>query len=372
MARKGENIYRRKDNRWEGRYICKHDSDGTARYGYCYGVSYQDVRRKIAERKAAIRANEGRIAPGKRRFAYYCDEWLQLSRDRVKESTYNKYQSVLNLHVRPRLGHYPVKCLTTVEIERFSHALLYEENLSPKTVRDILIMLHSILKYTSRQHPLPMQLVQIPYPKDVRKEMRVLTRTEQARLIDFLLRGRDETKFGVLLALLTGLRIGELCALRWRDVSLDERIIRVSATLQRLKVPEEDNDLRRTRIVISEPKSDNSARIIPLTDMALELCKRYYVREPEAFVLTGCPQHLEPRTLQYRFQKYAFECRLEDVHFHTLRHTFATRCVEVEFEIKSLSEILGHSNPRITLERYVHSSVELKRDNMEKLADAGY
>ena len=90
-------------------------------------------------------------------------------------------------------------------------------------------------------------------------------------------------------------------------------------------------------------------------------------QSPTAFVLTGTSDYMEPRTLQYRMEKYTAECGLEGVHFHTLRHTFATRCVEVGFEIKSLSEILGHANTTITLERYVHSSMELKRHNMNKL-----
>ena len=114
-------------------------------------------------------------------------------------------------------------------------------------------------------------------------------------------------------------------------------------------------------------------RIIPLNDYAAELCARWYVPSPSAYVLTGeSNKFIEPRALQYRLGKYAKACNLEGVHFHALRHTFATRCVEVGFEIKSLSEILGHSSSRITLDRYVHSSIELKRDNMKKLAIIGY
>lgn len=94
---------------------------------------------------------------------------------------------------------------------------------------------------------------------------------------------------------------------------------------------------------------------------------------PEAYLLTGdLDRFVEPRTLQYRLAKYTKECNLDGVYYHVLRHTFATRCVEVDFEIKSLSEVLGHSSPRITLERYVHSSMELKKENMKKLFAIGY
>lgn len=152
---------------------------------------------------------------------------------------------------------------------------------------------------------------------------------------------------------------------------MKDKTIKISSTMQRLK----DISLNRetkTRIVIGSPKSDTSARIIPINDYAAELCRRMNPKSPAAFVLTGTSNYMEPRTLQYRMEKYTGDCGLEGVHFHTLRHTFATRCVEVGFEIKSLSEILGHANTTITLDRYVHSSMELKRDNMNKLALVGF
>lgn len=207
----------------------------------------------------------------------------------------------------------------------------------------------------------------IIYPRETHRELRVLSIEEQNRFIEYLLHDMDECKFGVLLSLLTGLRIGELCALRWQDISLNNRTIRVCSTMQRIKNLDHNSD-GRTKIIISEPKSEHSIRIIPLTDLAVKLCERCKGL-PEAYVLTGkADRYIEPRTLQYRFQSYARDCELENLHFHVLRHTFATRCVEVGFEIKSLSEILGHSSPQITLERYVHSSLELKRSNMEKLS----
>ena len=133
-----------------------------------------------------------------------------------------------------------------------------------------------------------------------------------------------------------------------------------------------DGSQSKTKIIISEPKSNTSVRVIPLTDYTAELCKSRICNDPQAFVLTGqSDRYIEPRAMQYKLERFTNECGLEGVHFHTLRHTFATRCIEVDFEIKSLSEILGHSSPRITLERYVHSSIELKRGNMNKLTAIG-
>lgn len=200
--------------------------------------------------------------------------------------------------------------------------------------------------------------------------MRVLSRDEQKRLAVYLLDGTDFCKFGVLLMLFTGLRIGELCALRWSDVNIKEKVISVSATMQRLRSTDTDT-AEKTKILIGAPKSDTSVRTIPLTDYAATLCRQFAVRNAATYILTGTENYMEPRSLQYRIEKYTKECGLEGVHAHTLRHTFATRAVEVGFEIKSLSEVLGHANTTITLERYVHSSMELKRSNMDKLAAVG-
>ncbi len=373
MSKKGENIYKRKDGRWEARYIKAYHPDGAPKYGYCYGKTYREAKQKVTLAKAALAT--GKSAPTvsrKRRFAFYCDEWLKLNRSRVKESTYAKYSSMLEKHIKPRLGGCLVQALSSIIVEQFSHDLLYEEELSPKTVKDILTTLHSIIKHISKQFPEPLPNIEIIYPKVPKNEMRVLSKDEQTRLVEYLLTDMDECKFGVLLSLLTGMRIGEVCALQWKNICLQEQTVQVKSTMQRLKDFSE-NSVNKTKIVISDPKSDTSARVIPLTEYAVRLCKMHWCDSPTAFVLTGeSSRYIEPRTMQYKLERYTSECNLEGVHFHTLRHTFATRCVEVNFEIKSLSEILGHSSPRITLERYVHSSMELKRDNMNKLATIGF
>lgn len=372
MSKKGENIYKRKDNRWEARYIKGYRPDGTPKYGYCYGKTYREAKQKVTAAKSALIAGKPTNSLSKkRRFVYYCDEWLQLNRNRVKASTYVKYNSILEKYIKPRLGGCLVHALSTVIIEQFSHELLFVEELSPKTVKDILTMLHAIIEYTRKEFSDTLPSIDIIYPKVPKNEMRVLNREEQTQLVSYLLTDMDECKFGVLIALLTGMRIGEVCALQWGNVSLTDKTIKIQSTMQRLK-NFDDSCSNKTKIVISEPKSNTSTRVIPLTEYAAKLCKARYCNNPNAFVLTGDPvRFLEPRSMQYKFERYAADCGLKDVHFHTLRHTFATRCVEVDFEIKSLSEILGHSSPRITLERYVHSSMELKRNNMNKLTAIG-
>lgn len=371
MSKKGENIYKRKDGRWEARYIKGYTADGTAKYGYCYGKTYRTAKEKVNTARAEVLTapsnKEGKL---RCRFSIYCDEWLKLKRSRVKNSTYAKYLTVTENHIKPRLGNCFVSSLTTVSVEEFAYELLHGEGLSPKTVKDVLAVLHSVLKYTEKQLPF-LHPIEVVYPKEEKKEMRVLSREEQDRFTRYLLEDTDSCKFGTLFALLTGLRIGEVCALKWKDISVDENFVKVTGTVQRIKNTENDGK-SKTKVVVSEPKSFSSARTIPLSPFAVKLCKMHY-GHPEAYILTGeTDRCAEPRVMQYKMEKYAEECQLTGVHFHTLRHSFATRCVEVGFEIKSLSEVLGHAGPQITLARYVHSSMELKRENMRKLEALGY
>lgn len=367
MSKRGENIYKRKDNRWEGRYILGYDYKGKAKFGYVYAKTYREVRDKLTASKQLLAV---KTVSNRKNFSIYCDEWLTLSRTRVKQSTYVKYYNIVTHHLIPSLGCCLPQNLNTVMIEQFSHALLFG-GLAPKTVRDILTVLKSVLKYCRRQIGSGFPDIEVIYPKEPKKEMRVLTLEEQSKFVQYLHRDMDKFKFGILLALLTGMRIGEICALRWKDVSLEEKTIHVSSTMQRLQTLDQLSEAK-TKVTVGDAKSQTSNRIIPLTEYAVSLCKRMKVGNERAYILTGDPiQYIEPRTLQYHLSKYTEACNLKDVHFHVFRHTFATRCVEVGFEIKSLSEILGHSSAKVTLERYVHSSLELKRANMDKLAAVG-
>ena len=344
-------------------------------YGYVYARTYREVKEKLLQAKYL---QDTVPVAARKSLNSYCDEWLILSRSRIKESTYVKYHNIIQKHIRPELGQFPPQSLNTVLIENFSHNLL-KKGLCPKTVHDILVVLSSILNYCRKELGSAVSSLEIIYPKESPKEMRILTKEEQSRFIQYLLTGMYQSKFGVLLALLTGMRIGEVCALRWEDISLPEKMIHVSSTMQRLQILEEElscspentvltSSSSRTKVVVSSTKSRTSDRFIPLTDYATSLCARMVSTNPKAYILTGqADQYMEPRALQYRFKKYVQDCDMDGVHFHTLRHTFATRCVEVDFEIKSLSEILGHSGVKVTLDRYVHSSMELKRKNMEKL-----
>ena len=197
--------------------------------------------------------------------------------------------------------------------------------------------------------------------------MRVLSLEEQQKLTLVLLDDTDLIKFGVLLSLYTGIRIGELCALKWGNLSIAAGVLSVRETMQRIK-DTSNHSISKTKIVISEPKSKCSVRDIPLPEFIISIAKGFQSNN-SSYVLTGEKnRYVEPRTMQNRFKSLLRESQIPDANYHALRHTFATRCIEVGFELKTLSEILGHSNVNITLNRYVHSSLDLKKENMSKIA----
>ena len=158
----------------------------------------------------------------------------------------------------------------------------------------------------------------------------------------------------------------ELCAMRWDDISLSERSMRVCKTMQRIRTDAPGS--RRTEIKIQEPKSACSVRTIPIPEMMIELLGRFHT--PGTFFLTGDDsRYIEPRTMQNRFKRILVSCGISDANFHATRHTFATRCIEMGFDVKSLSEILGHADVAITMNRYVHPSMALKSENMDRFSN---
>lgn len=309
----------------------------------------------------------------KQLFDYILRRWLQSVKLSVKESTYARYFQLVDSHLIPLLGKYPIDKVSTQLIEQtvqhwlVSGRLDGQGGLSAKTVSDLLTILKATMKYAACNGYSVKCNLQMITVKKQRKEMRVLSVSEQKELVHFLMKDITLQKLGIFFALFTGIRVGELCALQWKDLDLENGILRISKTMQRIQ-DVTAREPSKTKIVISTPKSEHSFREIPLTDFVIELLRKYQ-SFPNAFLLTGVSNRfIEPRTMQNCFQKYIKQCGIESASFHTLRHTFATRCMETGFDVKSLSEILGHANVNITLNRYVHASLDFKRANMDKLA----
>lgn len=286
------------------------------------------------------------------------DEWLLRNKNSLKKSTYQSYEYMIKRYINSfRISDLSAKNLTEQSILDYTNFLL-SQDLSPKTVNNILTLINQILGYAHKVYHL--QPIAVHFVKQSKKEMRVLSKSEQKKLEIYLNKNMDCYKFGILLTLYTGMRIGELCALKWSDINFGT--IKINKTMYRLK---DENGF--SKVVIESPKTDASNRTIPLPIFLLNLVELYRTSNNSYLLSNKKLEYVEPRLMQIKFKKMMKECGLKDVTFHTLRHTFATRCIECGFDIKTLSEILGHSNVSTTLNKYVHSSLELKRENMNKL-----
>lgn len=376
MGKHGENIRKRKDGRWEARVICAYDMKGKAKYRSFYGKTYLEVKDKKNQfiRSSPVSSdveNNKNQNKMKISLAQVMEEWLANRKDSVKESTFAHYTSLVRKHILPELGEICLSALTSEKIDAFlkkklcSGRLDGRGGLSPKTVADIRSILLLGLEYAYRQHYPCSVHTQLFYPKTRQPSVKVMTRTEQAKLEKVLFEHPEPLELGILVALYGGLRIGEVCALQWGDINFDSGTIQISKTMLRIQDVSPDSP-KKTKILIDCPKTEKSSRLVPIPSFLMSILKEHQ-REQDSYLLTGAKTYLEPRICLDRYKRVLKRAELGDFTFHTLRHTFATRCVESGFDSKSLSEILGHANVNTTLQRYVHPSMELKKEQMERL-----
>ena len=353
--KKGTNIYKRKDGRWEARYLKSIAPDGKRIYGSLYGKTFDEAKQKQDD----ILRNRPQTSTVYKRDAFNLKElsaeWLDGNKLSIKESTYQKYETIIRKHIQSNeIAYFDMLNLTNKDIRDYSERLC-AEGLSAKTVNDILVVLGLVMKYAENIYGIKKPKIQ--YFKVKRKELRVLSSQEQTILERFLLENTNSYKLGILIALYTGIRIGELCALQWDDIQQDRIVI--NKTVQRLK------NGNKTVLSVTTPKTSSSIRDIPIP----QFLKKYLdsFRGRGSVVKNRKGGSVEPRLMQITFEKYIQECGLAKTNFHALRHTFATRCVESGFDIKSLSDILGHADVKTTLNRYVHSTMDQKKKNMDLL-----
>ena len=530
MPRKGENIHKRKDGRWEARYIKGYDSAGKAIYGYTFGKSYLEVKRKrqenavlplysllssavpaalptVSSLPAAVSAVGSPLPPitqivqissnisncykvenyennvlmindradaasdnvdnAESRSPLLADialQWLESLVSIRKKSTVVKYAGQLKNYILPAFGDKHIAAVTTTDLMSFSRWLLNEGrkdgknngHLSPRTVVNILAEMKSIKKFAVMQGfevKYATECVEVPRQpalltnhqqridccgqgaeQEGQSRKKVLTVEEQKKLMNYLKETINDSmkdvktdqkgwlsSFGIMLSLSTGIRLGELCALKWSDFSLEDNgefgEFRIQRTMQRLPVSQMpavpttsgllggnsgnktmDNAVsgetgsksgkhnKKTAVEIGAPKSQCSIRTIPIPSSIMPYIRSAYEAAHQsathnsngtggsevgdAFLLTGSRERFtEPRTMENRFKTVLKKCGLRSINFHALRHSFATRAVELGFDVKTLSEILGHANVGITLDRYVHPSMRVKKENMDKMGN---
>ena len=372
MARRGENIRKRRDGRWEARIICSYDTAGRARYRSLYGKTYAEVKRKRKDFTETLSENHDvEHSSVKVNVRELMREWLVYKKDSIKKSTFSNYANLIEKHINPILGDKELSGLTVDIINQFLKEKLYSGRLdgtgglSAKTVADIRSVLLLGIEYARDHNYLCSIEKKIFCPRNYKPQTKILTSEEQYRLEKVIFDDPKPLELGIILALYGGLRIGEVCALQWADIDLDSGTVQVSKTMMRIQNTSPEAE-KKTYILIDRPKTESSIRMIPFPEFIISVMKSMR-KENECFLLTGTRHYLEPRVCLDQYKKILKKAGIPSVTFHTLRHTFATRCAENGFDPKSLSEILGHANVNTTLQRYVHPSMESKREQMERL-----
>lgn len=376
MGRHGENIHKRKDGRWEARLLIDHEKNGKAKYRYFYGKSYKEARDKRNYYQKTIPDVPMTTIQMDITFSQLLHDWLHFIYPNVKESTYAKYVFNVERHIEPELGSTKLYVMTTKMLDDFScqkmenGKLTGSGGLSPKTTNSLLSIIKLALKYgMERDYPVPQRIV-IHNARQSTPEIHVLTLEEQKRLEYFLMENLNNLRLGILISLYTGLRIGEICGLQWSDVHFDSGTLTIRRTVMRIQNKEPDSKTK-TKLIVDKPKTDCSNRTIPLPGFLLEILKTRK-KDSNIYIISGTDTVQEPRCFYISYKRLMKRIGLENYNYHALRHTFATRCIEQNFDVKSLSEILGHSDVSITLRRYVHPSMDLKRQQMERLATISF
>ena len=252
--------------------------------------------------------------------------WLASVKTNRKESTYSKYKYVYEHHIQPNIGTRPLCDISQSDINT-----IITEELSNSTCKSILCVINSIIAYYNRQFD--MNISNLKY------------------------------QIGIYICLSTGLRLGEVCALKWSDIDLEQGLLHVNRSVSRIPIEEGST---KTKLIEQSPKTECSKREIPLSNQLCSLLNNQ--KRKGEYVLKGTGP-TDPRTLQYKFKDILTKAGIDDTNFHVLRHTFATNSISCDTDVKTVSEILGHSDVQVTLNRYVHPSMEVKRAHMNTLAN---
>lgn len=370
MARKGENIRKRKDGRWEGRYKKGRKPNGDIKYGSVYGKTYKEAKEKLNIVKVKYNF-ENKVVNKDMLFSDILSLWLANNRIKNKGATESKYLNVIETHILPELGGVKMSQLTAPRINSF--LLAKKENgridktggLSESYISTMTLIIDSSVSFAASEQLCEPLRTKIYKPVIPKTKAFALTLEKQQQLENYLKMNMDYSKVGVLISLHAGLRIGEICALRWNDIDLRARVLHVRHTVSRIRNDEPDET--KYKMIIETPKTEASIRDIPLTPYLTTVLSILKKASQTPFVISLSDSFVNPRTFENRYKKMLKECKLEVFNYHVLRHTFATRCIESGMDLKSLSEILGHSDISFTMKKYVHPSLEIKRVQIEKM-----
>ena len=366
MPRRGENVYKRKDGRWEGRIL---KPDG--KYLYVYAKTYKEVKNKQKNYKEHLRPrgikHPGPVENAAELFEYWLYGGVV---DQVKPSTYENYYYCINKYIIPFFKTRENECLTDVTTAKLTKFVKDNSAISESYKRKILTIFKTALKEIVNGWPTYSAIMEsVKLPKMKNLEVQVFSISEQRLIENAVTHSGDARALGILLTFYTGIRLGELCALKWSDFDYEAGTMSVTKTVTRVKNMQGGE--RKTRLLVGTPKSQKSMRKIPLPAFLLDLYKEYSDKctDENFYLISGTSIPTDPRAYQKLYKQVLKDACVKDRKFHAIRHTFATRALELGIDIKTLSEILGHSNVSTTLNIYAHSLMEQKKIAMDKLND---
>ena len=291
--------------------------------------------------------------------------WLIEKKDYIKESTYANYSNIIFNHIIPKLGNYKLSELNHQIIQSFLLELSKsgrkdnKGGLSEKTIKDITIIIKGSIKKAINENKIKYMELTFNYPKDNKEnKIYILSKSEQNKITNYVLDNLSSNNIGLLISLYYGIRIGELCALKWNDIDFKKGILKINKTIQRIYV--KDNERNYSKIIITSPKTKNANREIPINKGFLEILKKIKT-DSNCYILTGTNKYIEPRTYRKNFNKILEKLKIHHFNYHSLRHTFATNCISLGVDYKTVSELLGHANVNITLNLYVHPRYSQKK-----------
>ena len=400
----GENIYKRKDGRWEARTAVGRKKSGKLAYRSFYGRTCREAKKKKLDYETQNpRPVFSRETGENPTFRLLCALWFAEGEKHWKHSTCIRYQNCLRHWLLPALGSWRLGSITQKRLEAIWN--VWAEKASASQLNMIQAIFSGISKYAKKAGFIEVSMSNFCAARSP-KEISILTEAESGQFVgtlsDTLRREFSPNQYGMaagfLLARYTGLRIGELCAVRKSDFQLDNQSMFVSHTLQRLPVKKEllfsqapakglerdklpgqsaattkkTAEKKKTALFLTVPKNAK-ARPVPLHPALLPFLSFWLAQlQDDDFLLSGNKYPVEVRTCSNRFKQFLKRCGLRDTHFHILRHTFATECVESGMDLKVLSEILGHSSIQITASRYIHLSMRYKKQQIGFLSFPGY
>ena len=367
MAKHGENIHKRKDGRWEGRYIKARTDGRKAVWGYIYGATYAEVRQRLIQKKAECGFYQ--LSGTEMTFEELAGQWLASASLRLKESTLVHYHYTLQRYLFPVFGGWQVKNFSERLLEQGMLQVIAPADhrhrpLGASSARECLTMLRRICKYAAHLRLIRPMEICVSLPQTKSAKIQPLSKEEQGRMELFICKAPTARKVGLMLQMQLGLRIGEVCGLQWGDFDLKAGTLTVQHTVSRISTRD-----GHTKVVIQSPKTRSSRREVPIPRNLIKMLQSLRGdAEPEVWFLSGnAEKPVEPRCYRKSIQIYLRQAAVRKVRPHTLRHTFATTCLQAGCDIKTLSEFLGHANPNVTLQRYVHSNLRQMRLEIDRI-----